>query len=133
MLTDKDEFLHAVAILFVPVFLQLGVRGHHVLELVFWHCGIPLTGIAQRYLAACLFEDIADVLLALEITDTLGTDNALRPLAGYKLVEQTEIQRTTGIINKSADAVFFGLALVMMVVVVPPLRLPRGGVKKEGR
>ena len=118
MLPDEDQFLHAVAVLVVPIVTELRVLCHHLVELVLGHRGIPLTGIAQRHLTACLLEDVADVFLALEIADALGTDDALGPLAGHELVEQSKVQRAAGIVDKGADAVLLGLALVMVVVVM---------------
>ena len=52
-----------------------------------------MPGIAQADLFAGLFEDIADVLFVLEPADALGADNALGPLAGNKLIEQSDTER----------------------------------------
>ena len=89
MLPYEYDFLHAVAILSIPVAAQIGVLHHKLLELVLRHGGVPLTGITQADLLAGLLKDITDVLLVLEPTDALGADNALRPLASYELIEQT--------------------------------------------
>ena len=118
MLTDKHQLLHAVAILWVPILLKLRIHRHHIFQLVLRHRGIPLSYITQRHLAACLFEDVARIFLALEVADALGTDDALRPLASHEFVEQSEVQRPTGIIDKRADAVLLRLALIVMVVVM---------------
>ena len=47
VLTDEDEFLHAVAILFVPVALQFGLGLEESFELVFRHGGIPLSAVLE--------------------------------------------------------------------------------------
>ena len=112
MLPDEDEFLHTVAVLVVPVLTQARIAVHQILELVLRHRCVPLAGVAQAHLTACLLEEIARVGLVLEPADALGADNTLRPLAGYELVEQTERERAAGVVDKRADAVFLGLALI---------------------
>ena len=118
MLANEDEFLHAVTVLIVPVLAQSGILLHELLQLVFGHGGIPLSCIADADLLACLFEDIADVALVVEVADALGADDALRPLSGYELVEQAEVEGATVVIDVGADAIFFCLALVVVVMVM---------------
>ena len=118
MLADEDELLHAVAIVFVPVALEVGVLGFEVGELVGGHRGVPLPCIAQGDLLAGLLEDIAGVGLAIEPADALGTNDRGRPVASDKLIEEAEIQGLTTIIDEGADAVLFGFAFVIMMVVM---------------
>ena len=87
MLTNEDKFLHAVAVLFIPVVGYSLVLLEEILKLSLWHCGIPLTGVAQSYLASSLFEDVTSLLLILKIADSLATDDGLRPLLGNPFVE----------------------------------------------
>lgn len=89
MLADEDKFLHAVAVLLIPIAAKARVVGHELLQLWLRHGCIPLTGIAQANLFACLLENVANVGLFLEIADALGTNNALGPLAGYEFIEET--------------------------------------------
>ena len=87
MLTEEYEFLHAVTIYVIPVTKHVGVLLDKLLELVCWHCGIPLTSVAEINLLTCLLEYIADVLLVSEIAHTLCADYALRPATCNKLIE----------------------------------------------
>ena len=128
MLADEDQLLHAVTILLVPVATQARVLFHELLQLIFRHCGVPLSGIAQANLLAGLLKDVADVLLVFKPADTLGAYDTLGPLASNEFVEQAKVEGTTGVVNVSADAILFGLALfVVMVMVMTPCG-PRGGV-----
>ena len=89
MLTDKYEFLHAVAELIVPVATETWIPVHKLLKFVFGHRGIPLASVTNAHLFAGLFKDITGVLLVLKIADTLGADNAFWPFSGHKLIEET--------------------------------------------
>ena len=88
MLADEDNLLHAVAILLVPIATEAWILLHELLQFVFWHGGIPLASIADADLTACLLKDVTGFLFILEITDALGTDDALWPLARHELVEE---------------------------------------------
>ena len=88
VLADEDELLHSVAILFVPIAAEAWILLHELLQFVFWHGGIPLACITDADLTACLLKDVTGFLFILEITDALGSDDALWPLAGYELVEE---------------------------------------------
>ena len=118
MLADEDELLHSVAILLVPVTTKARILLHEQLKLILWHGGIPLAGIADADLLAGLLEDVAGLLFVLEITDALGTDDALGPFAGDKFVEKSEIKGTTTVIDIGADAVFLSLTLIVVMVVM---------------
>ena len=89
MLADEDEFLHAVAILVVPVAAQAGLLLHQFGKFFLRHCGIPLSGISQTDLTTSLFEHRTDVRLVLEPADALGADDACGPLASHELVEES--------------------------------------------
>ena len=89
VLADEDELLHAVAILLVPIAAEAWILLHELFQFVFWHGGIPLASITDADLTACLLKDVTGFLLILEITDAFGSDDALWPLAGYELVEES--------------------------------------------
>jgi len=118
MLTDENEFLHTIAIMFVPIALQIGMIGLEGCEFIGGHRGIPGPSIAQRDLTSRLFEDVAGIRLAIEPTNALRSNNALRPLAGNEFIEESHIQGLTTIIYKGTDTVFLGFALIVIVMVV---------------
>lgn len=60
MLTDEYQFLHAVAELLVPIGIDTGVVGTELLQFILRHSGVPLTGVLQLYLSACLLKDITE-------------------------------------------------------------------------
>ena len=118
MLADEDEFLHAVAELVIPITTKARVLGHELLEFVFGHRGVPLTSVADADLFASLFKDVAGILFVVEVADAFGTDDALGPFAGYELVEESEVERTTAIVDVGSDAVFFSFALIVVMMVM---------------
>ena len=117
-LPDEDEFLHAIAVRLVPVASQVGVTRQHFLQVLLRHGGKPLSGLADGNLTARLLEDVAHVALVAEVTDTLGADDGFRPVARHKLVEASQIHRLAAIPDKCANAVFLGLAFVVVMMVV---------------
>lgn len=130
MLTDEDQFLHTVAVLLVPVVLQTGILFHKEFQFIGRHRGIPLTGIAQANLLACLLEHIAHIRFIVEPTDAFGTNDALRPLASHELIEQSQIESGAARVDIGSNTVFLSFAfvvmmVVMMMVVGAPFRLPR--------
>ena len=54
----------------------------------------------------------------MEVADALGANDALGPFAGHELVEESQIEGTAAVVDIGADAVFLGLALIVMVVVM---------------
>ncbi len=118
VLADEDEFLHAVAELVIPITTKARVLGHELLEFVFGHRGVPLTSVADADLFASLFKDVAGILFVVEVADAFGTDDALGPFAGYELVEESEVERTTAIVDVGSDAVFFSFALIVVMMVM---------------
>lgn len=118
VLSDEHKFLHAVAIPVVPVALHSRVVGEESAQLVCRHCGIPLSGVAQRYLFSCLLKHIACVLLVIEIADALCADDGFWPFACHELVEFRDRERFACIVDECADAVFFSLAGLFIVVAV---------------
>ena len=88
MLADKNQLLHAVAILLVPVSTQSWIFFHELLQLCFGHRCIPLTCITDTYLLTCLLKYVAGFLFIAEVTDALSTDNSLRPFARNKLIKE---------------------------------------------
>ena len=118
MLADEDQFLHAVAILHVPVAHHARVLVQELCQLILRHRGIPLAGIAERYLFASLFEHVAGLLFVIEIADALGADHVLGPFAGHELVEASQVEGRAAVIDVGADAVFLHFAPFMVVVVM---------------
>ena len=123
MLTYENQFLHAVSIVFVPITFQIGVLCTERCQLVGWHRCIPGAGIAQRDLTPSLFKDVTRVRLAIEPTNTLGTNHAFRPVTRHKLIKQPHIQRLTTIIDKGSDTIFLGLSFIVVVVMVVMMML----------
>ena len=120
MLTDEHQFLHTVAVFFVPIATQTLVLFHHLAELGLGHGGKPSTRIAQLHLLASLLEDVTHLFFTLEPADSLHTDDIARQLASHKLIETSQVERCPSKIDKSADAIFLNLTtfvvMVMMVV-----------------
>ena len=118
VLADEDEFLHAVAELVIPVATEAWILLHELLEFVLGHRGVPLASVADADLLAGLLKDVAGVLFIVKIADAFGADDAFRPFAGHEFVEESEVKRTTAVVDIGADAVFLSLALIMVMVVV---------------
>jgi len=118
VLANEDELLHAVAEMVVPVTAEAGILLHELLEFVLRHGGVPLAGIADADLFTSLLKDVANIAFVLEVADTLGADDALGPLAGHELVEESQIEGTATIVDIGADSVFLSLALIVVMVVV---------------
>ena len=118
MLPDEHQLLHAVAVLLVPVATEAWIALHEVLQFILGHGGVPLTRIADADLLAGLLKDVADIFFILEIADTLGTDDAFWPFAGYELVEESSVKGLTTVVDIGADTVFLGLALIVVMVVM---------------
>lgn len=116
MLTYEDEFLHTVTILLVPVAEHVRILFHELCKLLWRHSCIPLSCIAERYLLACLFEDVALMLLIVEIAETLCSDDALWPATSHKLIKQVNPHWAASYINVCADAVFLCLACLFVVM-----------------
>ena len=89
VLADEDEFLHAVAVLVIPIATEAWIAPHEVLQLIFGHRGIPLAGITDADLLTGLLEDVTGILFVVEVADAFGTDDALWPFAGDELVEES--------------------------------------------
>ena len=64
-----------------------------------------------------LLKDIAGVLLAAEIADALGANDAAGPVACHKVVEAGEVHGAAAVIDKGAYAIFQRLALAVVMVV----------------
>ena len=117
-LTYEDQFLHSVAIDFVPVALQLFVIGKHLTQFPFRHCCIPLTSIPQVHLTASLFKHIAYVTFVFEIADTFGANDIFWPFTRNKIVKHAYFKGFTCIIDVCAYAIFLCLSFAIMVMVV---------------
>ena len=118
VLADEDEFLHAVAELFIPIATEAWILLHELLEFVFGHSGVPLAGIADADLLTSLFKDVAGIFFVVEVADSFGADDALGPFAGHKLVEESEVKGTATVIDVGSDAIFLSLTFIVVMVVV---------------
>ena len=118
VLADEDEFLHAVAELFIPIATEAWILLHELLQFIFWHRGIPLASITDADLLTSLFKDVAGIFFVVEVADSFGADDALGPFAGHEFVEESEVKGTATVVNVGSDAVFLSLALIMVMVVV---------------
>ena len=120
MLAYEDYFLHSVSVVRIPVSREHRVGFELPHKFLLRHRAVPQAGIAQGYLLARLFEDVAGVELVLEVAEALGTDYTLRPAFGYEPVETVDVQSLAGEIHIGSYAVFlhFPALVVMMVVMV---------------
>ena len=89
VLADEDKFLHAVAVLVIPIATETWILLHELLKFVLGHSGVPLAGITDTDLLTSLFKDVAGILFVVEVADAFGTDDALWPFAGDELVEES--------------------------------------------
>ena len=128
ILSDEYEFLHAIAILFVPIAFYLWILLLELCQFVGGHSGIPLTGLAERYLLASLLKHVAHIGLGVEVAHALAANHALGEESRYKLIELYHAEWLAALVYEGADAILQGFALffifesvavvvVMMVVV----------------
>lgn len=71
-----------------------------------------------------LFENVTDVLFAVEVGQSLAADDVLGPLSCHEVIEEVDVERASAIIDKRLDVVFQRLAtffVVQVVVVVVPV------------
>ena len=118
MLTYEHQLLLTVAITLIPVTVYPRIVLTELLQLCRRHGGIPLSGVLQLHLTACLLKDITEVGLVLKPAHSLGTYHTLWPAAGYEVIKQRYVKRTTCIIHECAYAILLCLALTMMMVVM---------------
>ena len=118
VLADKHEFLHAVAVGFIPVATQGCILLHHALKLVFGHGSVEITSIFECFLLTSLFEEAAHVGVVGEIANAFCTNDVFRPFACHKLIEFAQIESRSAIVNEGADTVFFSFALIMGMMVM---------------
>ena len=118
VLTDEDKFLHTVAVLVIPVFAQLRIICHELHQFLFGHRSKPLTGLTEVELFACLLEEIAHIVFLCEITHTLATNDILRPVRRYELIEESKVKRLTREIYKGIDAKFSQVVMTFVVMIV---------------
>lgn len=118
VLADEDKFLHAVAELFIPIATETWILLHELLKFVLGHSGVPLAGITDTDLLTSLFKDVAGILFVVEVADTFGADDAFRPFASHKLVEEPEVKGTATVVDIGSDAVFLSLTLIVVMMVV---------------
>ena len=118
VLTYEDNLLQTVSVVVVPVAVDARVVDAELSQLVLRHGGIPLSGILQLHLATGLLKDIAEVRLVLKPAQALGADDALRPAAGYEVIEEVDVKRLASVVDVCADAVLLYLARLLVVVMV---------------
>ena len=121
VLSDKYELGHAVAVVLVPVAHHIGVLLHEHHQILFGSGGIPLSGLGELLLDACLLEKVGHLGALLEVDDTFGADNVARPFFCEEIVELVEIEWIAAVVYECLYAVFLGLTLtvvVMMMVVM---------------
>ena len=87
VLTDKNQFLHPVAVLLVPVFAQLRVVCHELHQFLFGHGSEPLSCLTEVELFACLFEEVAHVVFFRKIAHAFASQHILRPMRRDELIE----------------------------------------------
>ena len=116
MLADEHQADDAVAVLFVPDFLELRIFSEDALLFGLAFGGKPLAKVFGRGLLACLFEQEAVVTIVAEPYKTLGADDAGRIIV-EEFFELFAVQRTVCFIHERADAVFVAMRMVLVVVV----------------
>ena len=116
LLSYEHKLLHTVAILLVPVATQSFFTLKQWKQFVLGHCCIPLSGILQTYLSACLLKDVAHVGLILKPAQSLAAYHALGPKLANEVVEEVHVHRTACVIYECADAVFLNLTALMVVM-----------------
>ena len=118
MLADKDEFLHSVTVLRIPVFAQLGIVCHELHEFLFGHGSKPFSGLADIELTTCLLEEIAHVVLFGKIAHAFATDHVLRPMLGNELIKHAEIEGFALKIDVSLDTELGEVVMITMLMIV---------------
>ena len=106
----------AVAVLFVPDFLELRIFGEDALLFGFAFGGEPASKILGGGLLAGLFEQVAFAALVAEPDETFRADDARRVVIEERF-ELFAVQRTMVFIDKRADAVFVAVRMVLVMVV----------------
>ena len=69
-------------------------------------------------LLACLFKEIAHIVLLLEIAHTLATNNTFVPMTRHKLIKAVEIERFAAIIDKSSYTILITVIVAMTVWII---------------
>ena len=121
VLTYKDEFLHTVTIVLIPITLKSRIASHHLHEFFLRHSSIENACLLEIELLARLLEEIAHIVLLLEIAHTLATDNTLIPMTCYKLVETVKTERFTAIIHESGYSILITMVMVVMMTAAMPM------------
>ena len=118
VLTDENNLLHAVAVLFVPVAKQAWLLLHQLDKIFLGRGGIPLSGFGELLLHACLLEEVGHVAVVAEVAHVFGADNVLRPAGGDEVIQLVDVEGRSAVVYKCADAVFFHLSVFVVVVVM---------------
>ena len=116
MLADEHQADNAVAVLFVPDFLELRVFGEDALLLGFAFGGEPTSKILGGGLLASLFEQVAFAAFIAEPDKALRADNARRVVIEERF-ELFAVQRAMVFEYERADAIFVAMRMVLVVMV----------------
>ena len=77
-----------------------------------------MTGIADRELFACLFEDVTNIRFVLEPANTFRPNDIRRPVSGNKLIKKTQVEGITTIVDECTDTILLSFTFVMVVMMV---------------
>ena len=115
VLTNKNEFLHAVTIMLIPIALEHRVLRHHLHKFFLRHGGIERTCLLEIELLTGLLKKIAHVILLFEIAHSFAADDILIPMACHEFVKSPQIKWTTTVIDESGDTILIAMVVVMVV------------------
>ena len=87
---------------------------HEVLQLIFRHRGVPLSGIGDVELLAALLKEVAGLRFVAEPADAFCSDHALGPLCGDELIEAAQVERQTPAVDKGLNAILQRLAALLV-------------------
>lgn len=118
VLTNEHKLLHSVTVTLIPVGLKGRVLLLKVAQLVSRHRGIPHARTLQTLLIACLLKEEAIVRIILKPAQALATNDTFWPFACHEIVKIVHVERTATAIDKRANAIFFNLATLMVVMMM---------------
>ena len=118
VLTNEHKLLHSVTVTLIPVGLKGRVLLLKVAQLVSRHRGIPHARTLQTLLIACLLKEEAIVRIILKPAQALATYDTFWPFACHEIVKIVHVERTATAIDKRANAIFFNLATLMVVMMM---------------
>ena len=116
MLADEHQTDDAVAVLFIPDFLELRIFGEEAFLFGLAFGGKPRAKVFGRGLLTGLFEQVAFAAFIAEPEETLRANDACRIIVEERF-ELFAIQRTMVFEHERADAIFVAMRMVLVVVV----------------